>query len=410
MTDFDTAVSAPTFGDTGYTAPEDEDIYTGVKSDLNTAFGGDLNFDSDGTPQQQLAASETAIISHAYDVYCSIANGVDPSYASGRMQDAIGRIYFITRKAATATTVTATCTGSENTDIPAQTLAKTTDGYVYSCVSGGTIPSSGSIDLEFECTTVGAIECPAGTLTTIYQAISGWDSITNADAGTVGRATETRTEFETRRQDSVSWNAAGFPAAIRGAVLSVDGVSGAYVYANNTSSAITKGSTSYSIAAHSLYVAAVDGDDDDVAAAIFTRLNPGCATVGNTTVTVEDSNDSYTTPYPSYEINFERPTATPIYIAVTIPYSTSVPNDAETQIQDAIVDAFSGGDGGTTPTIGSTIYSLRFVSPCAALGTWAVPQTLYIGTSSSPTGASVEIGIDEYPTITSDNITVTVSS
>ena len=103
-----TAVPVPTFGPTGFVAPLESDILAGRKADLNAAFVTTLNPQLD-TPQGQIASSDTAIIGNCDDQFLALANGVDPAYAAGRMQDAIGRIYYLERIPARATAVTARC-------------------------------------------------------------------------------------------------------------------------------------------------------------------------------------------------------------------------------------------------------------------------------------------------------------
>ena len=112
------------------------------------------------------------------------------------MQDALARLYFLDREPAVPTTTLATCTGRAGTIIPTGALAKATTGDLYACVTGGTIPAGGSIDLSFACATTGPVVLPANALTTIYLAVPGWDTINNASAGVVGRNAETRAEFE----------------------------------------------------------------------------------------------------------------------------------------------------------------------------------------------------------------------
>src|SRR5580693_2259582 len=97
-----TNVPPITFGPTGFQAPADSDILAGVQADIDAAFGGGLN-PGLSTPQGQLASSQAAIISEANATFLYQANQVDPSYASGRMQDAIGRIYFLQRNPALPT-------------------------------------------------------------------------------------------------------------------------------------------------------------------------------------------------------------------------------------------------------------------------------------------------------------------
>jgi hypothetical protein len=361
-------VPPPTFGPQGFLAPsEKDDVLPAVKSDIDVILGGGLNMD-DTTPQGQLAVSLAAIIGNANDTFVNYTQQVDPAYADGRMQDAIARIYFIERIGAQATIVTATCVGEVGVVIPAGSIAAADDGTLYFSASDATIGSNGTVDVQFLCQILGPIACPAGTLTTIYRAISGWDSVTNAADGVLGRNTETRAEFEERRRLSVAQNANGSLPAILGAVLNVSGVLDAFAYDNVQNTVQVVGGVS--IGPNSVYVAAVGGTDDDVAQAIWSRKSPGCGYSGNTTVTVYDKNPAYNPPYPAYSVTFQRPTSMPTLFAVNIAGGPLVPADAEAQIQNAIISAFAGADGGSRARIGSTIYASRYYATIALLGPW----------------------------------------
>ena len=90
---FTTNVPPPAFGNTGFVAPAESAILAGVQADWNSAFGGYLNPALE-TAQGQLATSEAAVIGQANAQFLALANGVDPAYASGRLQDAkIGRAH-----------------------------------------------------------------------------------------------------------------------------------------------------------------------------------------------------------------------------------------------------------------------------------------------------------------------------
>ncbi len=391
-------VPSPVFAPTGLTIPAESAILSGVQADMNGAFGGSLNPALD-TPQGQLASSLTAIIGAKNDLLLQYVNQVDPANAAGRMQDAIGRIYFIARKPALPTEVQAVCSGANGTFINVGALAQAADGNIYTAVSSGTIGAGGTVTLPFACMDPGPIACPAGTLTTIFKSIPGWDSITNPTDGVLGRDVESRADFEARRSASVAINAQGVFPSIRAAVLSVEGVTDAYVFSNDTASAATVGGVS--IAAHSLYVCAAGGTNLDVATAIWRKKNPGCGYTGNTTVTVTDTNSGYQIPQPTYSVTFQRPTNLSINFAISIPNSIGVPSDANTQIQNAIASAFVGEDGGPKAGIGATIFALRFVAPIAALGPWA--QVISITVNGS---ADVTPNINQLPTL--GTVTVTL--
>lgn len=399
-----TNVPASQFTPAGLVVPSESDIRAGLWADFQAAFGGNLN-QSDATPQGQLVASLAATIGASNDLLLQLVNQIDPAFTSGRMQDAIGRIYYLNRIAATSTLVHATCTGAAETVIPAGSLALASDGTIYQSLGTATIAPGGSVSVPFAALKTGPIACPPGALATIYRVVPGWDSITNPSAGIEGRNEETASEFEKRRAASVAGNATGILPAIRAAVLAVDGVIDAFVTENTTASAVTIGGVS--VAAHSVYVAAAGGSDEAVARAIWSKKAPGCAYTGSTTVAVTDS-IGYTPPYPSYDVKFTRPAALPIYFAVELVDNGTVPADAETQIRTAIAAAFDGDDGGQRARIGTTLYALRYASAVTNLGSWAQLVSLTIGTTSTPTASEVTVNIDKLPTVTPADISVTL--
>jgi uncharacterized phage protein gp47/JayE len=227
-----TNVPQPTFGPNGFVAPLESAILTGVQADIQAIFGGGLN-PALNTPQGQLASSETAVIGNTNNLFLAMGNGVDPAYATGRYQDAIARIYFLERFPPQSTTVICTCTGLTGAVIPQLSLAADTDGNTYYATTSGTIDGTGSISLTFANQVTGPIPCPANTLTTISQAIAGWDTINNPSDGSLGNVVESRADFEHRRQLSVAGNSTGALPSIRGAVLGITGVTDCFPYEND---------------------------------------------------------------------------------------------------------------------------------------------------------------------------------
>ncbi|WP_371343875.1 baseplate J/gp47 family protein [Klebsiella quasipneumoniae] len=404
-----TSVPSVTFSTTGLDVPDEADILAGRLTDLSTALGTSMSKELT-TPQGQIAVADTAIIADKNDQCLAIMNMVNPDYSTGRWQDAIGRIYFIDRKGASGTIVTATCSGLVGTLIPAGSIAQDANGYLYFSLSDATIGSDGSASVEFQNQTTGPIACPIGELNTIYKAVSGWSTITNVAAGVLGSDEEGRAAFEYRRRQSVAKNASNTLAAIYAAILEVDGVTDAYVTDNKTSTAVEKGVTNYSIAPHSFYAAVYGGSDADIAKAIWSAAPPGVDMNGDTSYTVQDT-ENYVYPYPSYDIRWETPTPTSMYVEVQIVQSNLLPSDVTSQIKAAIQKAFNGEDGGTRARIGSKVFAGRYYSGIQAID----PNNMEIlGITLSldglSYGPSVEFGIDEIPTLDDANILVIISS
>ena len=374
-----TSVPTISFTANGYVVPSESLIVAGLKADWAAAFGGNLNTAAT-EPAGQLIVSQAAVIGDANNQLVAVFNGVDPAYATGRMQDAIARIYYITRNPAVATVLQITCTGLAGVVIPVGALIQDPAQNIYACTGQVVIGNGGTVTAQFACTTPGPIAVPESV--TIYQAIPNWSAVAVV-SGAIGSVEESRAALETRRALSVAGNSRGAPQAVFGAVLGVPGVLSAYVYSNDTASPVTvQGVT---IAANALYVAAVGGTSAAVAQAIWTKKASGAPYyAGNTTVSVQDTSPGYAPPYPTYSVVFEIPADLTIWFAVTIKNSSAVPSNAAALIHGAILAAMSGADGGAPVTIGGTVYASRFYAGIAALGPWALIVSLLVGSANSP--------------------------
>lgn len=399
--------SVPTiqFTPAGVVIPAESAVLAGVQSDIDAAFGGGLNPALE-TPQGQLASSQAAVIGDKNNEVALIVNQIDPQYSDGRFQDAIARIYFLTRKPATATSVTATLGGAPGTVIPAGTLAQDTSGNTYASTGIATIGAGSTVDQEFQNITTGPIPCAADTLIKVYQAIPGWDTITNAADGTIGHDAENRTDFESRRKNSVALNSRSTPNAIYAAVFDVDDVLDCYVIDNPLNVTVNTGSTNYPVGAHSVYVAVVGGLDADVAAAIWSKKDVGCDYNGNTSVTVTDAS-GYNYPAPSYSVKFERPVALPVKFAVQIANDPLLPLNIVTLVKDAVMARFNGTDGTARERIGSIILASRYYGAVASSAPNVALLNVLVGTVT-PTLTQVPVGIDQKPTLSASDITVTL--
>lgn len=390
----------------GVVAPDSVTIRTGVLADENFAFGGDLDITTPSTPQAYLADNLTDNINSANANIAYFVGQVDPASSEGRMQDAIGRIYFLDRNGATASAVQALCTGQPGVTLPAGSLAEDDSNNLWQSTDDAVFSGGGTVTVQFACLTLGPVLLGIGELTKIAQLVPGWDAITNTGAATVGSNVENRTAYERRRQDSVAINSKGTPAAIRAAVWQVADVLDVFVYDNFTNVVLPYGATSYPIAPHSVYVAVVGGDAQDIADAIWSRKDVGCDMNGNTIRTVQDT-EGYSYPYPSYSVKFQIPASLPIKFAVSLANNASLPANIVALTRAAIIATFNGVDGSQRARIGGQIFASNFYAGVAALGSSVSIIQIKIGTVTA-TLDSVTAGIDQSPTIQASDITVTL--
>lgn len=380
-----TNVPAISWGPLGPVSPSGPAILAGVQQDFDVAFNVTFTWNGGSTPEGQLASSFSAAINNCFQLLIYYANQTDPATAQGRMQDAIGHIFpgpTFNRNPALPTTLQISCSGA-NAALPAGPINYATiqdsAGNLYQCTEAGSLPAGGgSVTLSFACTVPGPVAVPETV--SIYQLIPGWDSA-SVVSGVVGQNTETSQQFEQRRQASVAGNSTNKNDAMLGAVLSVPGVLDAYVIDNYTNSPATIGGVS--IPANTQYIAATGGAAAAVALAIWQKKTPGIPLYsGNASQTVTDPNPNYSPPAPTYTITWEIPAALQVYFSVNIVNSASVPSTAVAQIQQAIINAFTGANAGATVT--GSISGNTLTVTAVAQGVLGIGQVI--------SGAGVEVG------------------
>lgn len=408
MTTLSTSVPDTTVSEDGLYVPEIADVLSGRLTDITTVLGGDAST-SLSSRQGQLAQSDTEIIAQVYDKQLVIMNQINPDYAKGRFQDAIGRIYFMDRISAAGTVVTAICYGVNGTTIPVGATAIDDNGYIYATTSSYSIGSSGNVSAQFTCQTTGPIVCGVGQLKQIYKPISGWDSVYNESAGSVGNDVESRTAFEIRRKNSVARSSRNQDGSVRASLLATDGVLDAYVWSNRSGVAVTKGATNVTVPAHCYYISVYGGAGSDIADAIAETYCPGCDMTGGTSYTWQDT--SYSQPYPEYNLEWKTADATNVYIKVEIDSSLNPPSDITTQVKEMVANVFNGlYDGIDKSRIGSLISVGRFYAPIISIQSDTVGvNSVTISLDGTTYGTSVTMGIDQVPVIDESNIEVTLS-
>lgn len=389
------------FTDTGVIAPSTEEIKTEVQNLFLQAWPN-LNTD-DATPQGQLITSLTQIIANKNAQMLYVINQFNPSNSDAPWQDAIGNLYFLERKPATATVVNCLCTGLAGTVLPGldsssePAQAQSADGQIYVCISTATIPADGSITVQFQCTAPGPIPAPADTVNKIYRQITGWDTVNNPDSGVMGVARENRLEYEERRKNSLALFATGSKEAVYSKVYNVSGVTDLIVVENDTSE--TKIVQGVELVRNSIYVCVNGGNDADIAAAVYNGKSGGCATNGSVFVPVADpTSGSVNT------ILFDRPQNVDVKIQVTVDAETGLSDDVVSLIRQAVISNFNGTNGSERVTIGQTVYASRFYCPITAAGINII--SVEIGLLNGAYGDLVSFNLNQLPVLAQDNITV----
>ena len=411
-----TNVPQPQFTPTGLSVSDEQTIFAGVLADYVSAFAlsGKALSTELTTPQGQLGTSQADIVSSWQAQFLQLIANVDPLTSSGSFQDALGRIYFLTRKPATYATVTAQLGGVPGQTVPAGAQVKSSDGSLWASQAAVTFDSTGAATAVFQALVAGATPVAGINDLSIYQQVPGWQTVANSAPSAPGQDVEGRAAFEQRRSESVQIGGQGTAQAVRAAIANVTNVTDVYVYNNGSDSAITAGATNYPIPAHSVAISVTGGADVDIATAIQAKLDAGCgmSTSGTTSVTLQDT-VNYVAPYPQYVYRFVRATPTNVYMTVNVANLSTLPANYAALVQQAVAQAFLTGftadDGSITISrarIGGQIVAAEFAAPVLAIGN-ITPVSLHIAFTSAPTsGDAVTMGIDQQPVCPALNITV----
>ena len=399
---------------TGFSVSEVSDLRDEVAAQWVNAFKEtgrpDLNTDPE-TPQGQLIDSQTAAIHQKDSELAFIAQQFNPKTASGKWQDALGKIYFLERKQAINSSAVCTLNGTNGTVVAAGVQIRSSyDQTLWALNDTVTIGETGTASGVFTCQTAGAISAGADTLNQIVTVTPGWDSVTNPGSAILGTTEETQAAFEARRYQSVAKNSRSADASVYARVADIDDVVATYVTSNRTN--VNKTVDGYTLKPHSVYVAVLGGSDSEVAAAIYNSLSAGCDYNGNTTVSVTDENTGAVE-----DVTFMRPTDYPIYIRVTVQDDSNLPDGYADIIKQAVYDNFYGLDTTTTindenilrVVMNTDLYASRFLPSVLNAGLNQVLRT-ELSTDGSTWVDFLHMPISAAPSLALNNISVVITA
>lgn len=381
----------------GYIAPTTQEINAGVWQVLDDAVGGDLSR-VQGTFQYQLATSCTAIIKDAYDNLIYLANQFDPRYAKDIFQDAIGELYFMTRKLATHSVCPVVFEGLTGVEIPNAFEVQDIIGRSWRTVGEYNIGAGGKVAIQCICDDSGAIEALPKSITVIPSALNGLDRVYNEDSAVMGYDEESRNDFNVRRRESVAINAKMTDDATLGAVLDVRNVVDAYVRSNPTDQTVNFGDTNYPAIRNSIVVSVVGGNDYDVGKAAFIKAGTGCSWNGNTDVTIFAETESHQTP--EYPIKLLRPAFKDVYVKVIVKSINDISFALESETKDHILNSAKSGENRVR--IGKEFIPADYICGMPKIGLKGIVAS-FDGVTWHD---SLKIGIDEYPSLNAFRISL----
>lgn len=203
---------------TGLIVPDTSTLLGDVQNEYRVAFGEDLIVDPE-TPQGVLITSETLARVAVVDNNAQVANQINPNIAGGVFLDAICALTGLSRIGDTFSQVTATVTGVESTTIPTTAVAALVTGEEFSPLVDITIGVSGTATGVFKALLPGPIASPINTLTEIISGVVGWETVTNANAGSLGAFQQSDQALRFLRQQTLALQGVALNEAIISGLL-----------------------------------------------------------------------------------------------------------------------------------------------------------------------------------------------
>jgi uncharacterized phage protein gp47/JayE len=326
--------TAPTIDANGITAPTYADILDFLKTKYRAIYGEDIYLENDSKDGQLLGVFAAAI-NDANSVSVAIYRSFSPSTAQDEALASNVKINGIKKNSASYSTADILIVGQAGTPINGGSV-RDQNNNIWALPASVSIPPAGSITVTATCTTIGAIEAPAGTIDTINTPTRGWQTASNSADAVPGAEVETDAALRARQKISTAIPSLTVFDGIVGAVAGVPGVTRYRGYENDTDSTDSNG-----IPEHSISLVVEGGDSLAIANAIAAKKTPGTPTYGTTSQVVTDI---YGRPI---TIKYFRPTNAPITAVLTIKALTGYTSLVGTAAQQAIVDYINGtGIGG----------------------------------------------------------------
>lgn len=130
----------------------------------------------------------------------------------------------------------------------------------------------------------GYVVAPSFAVSVIQTPIQGWISVSNINAGILGRELESDVELRARRKDSLRLSGSGTMEAIRAKILNIKGVTSVSIVENPNALIDAQGRP-----AHSFEVLVIGGSDAEIAKVIWQTKPVGVLTYGNSSLVINDS-------------------------------------------------------------------------------------------------------------------------
>lgn len=283
---------------TGLQTKTYSELLADFTASLQAIYGADINISQD-TPDGQLINIFIQAILDNLDLLTQVYNNFDPDKAFGTTLDQRVAYNGIQRLAGTRTitNISVTVALGSLTGITLKGVDLNPDdpytisdnaGNEFELITTQNITANGVYVYDFRAKNIGAVYTIPNTITNPVTIVLGVDAVNNPTTYTsLGINEETDAQLKVRRQISVSLSSQGYRSSLLAALLNINGITGAYVYENNSDSVDVDGTDG-----HTIWVIASGGTPVEIADAIYRKRNAGCGLRGAQTYAVTQPNGS----------------------------------------------------------------------------------------------------------------------
>lgn len=346
-------------------------------------------------------------------------NSKNVNLAKGYELDVLSLLTGKKRRSATASRVELKFSGSPNLVISnSYEFTDVNNNHKWILEDVVTLDGNGDGTGNATCSTLGLINVDPDTITVSSKSISGLDSVTNPTIPfELGSNEQNDESLRRERNKTVSIGGTSQLDAMYSHLHNITGVTDVMILENKTGSTDSNG-----LPAHSVAVLVDGGSDEEIALAIFRSKTIGCNlfAITDTDPNTPDNTVVITDVYDKYEnnkltITFSRPIMVDISITVYVKSDGSLPEDAETQIKNKIMEYVIGdleltGFNTTGYQVGEDVGVSQIATPVnfyiGALGNSYIE---FIQINDKTYGQKVDIAKYEKASFSFDRITVNIS-
>lgn len=360
--------------DSGFNRKTFSDILDDLKERAENLFGENVDL-GDTSPLIKIINVSALELARLWDAAESIYSAGYLNEASEQSLERIGILAGVSRTPASFSEGIVTFTGTQGTVVPLGTTISTSEGTLFETTEEGIIGETGEIDIEVDAVVAGDDgNVQADTITEFVDTVSGLTAVTNDSATSGGADRQTDASYRQSIRDALELEGKATETAITNALLNVSGV------------------TSVSI---------VEEDDRSLTITIG-----GIGDKASLTEEKEDEIDDAIDDVRAFGIPVEwgTPTEIDIYVSGIVLYDDE-PDDADSLVEDEIIDYITGLD------VGSNVIYNKVIDVIFDTGSWVYDVSgLTIGDDPLSLGTSnITIADDEKAMADEDTVDINVT-